>query len=224
MPDLLVDASWLAAHIDDPKIRIVDMDLPLGYEKAHIPNAVGIPNQSIKAKDSKLVMMPGEFKEMMQSKGIGDDTLVVAYDSNKSLNACRLWWVMNYYGHTNIKVLNGGWRKWLLEGNPASFKPSKVEDNLSFTPRANAEILSTAESLKTIYDAEGVVVWDTRSFAEYNGENDRGNARKGHIPGAHHLEWQSLIKDDDHTFKPPDEMQALLNSAGITSEKIIHTY
>ena len=124
--------KWAIKALEDDNkkaevvIRIVDMDLPLGYEKAHIPNAVGIPNQSIKAKDSKLVMMPGEFKEMMQAKGIGDDTLVVAYDSNKSLNACRLWWVMNYYGHTNIKVLNGGWRKWIRKNYHSSKTSSLI--------------------------------------------------------------------------------------------------
>lgn len=222
--ELLVETDWLAGHFDDPNVRIVDMDLPPGYAKAHLPNAVGIPNQSIKGDGSKLVMEPDEFKQVMESLGIGDDTLVVAYDSNKSLNACRLWWVLNYYGHTNVRVLNGGWWKWLAEGRPVSVGPGRKRDGVTFSPQAHPEVLSTVDSLKAAHDKPDVIVWDTRSLAEYTGDNDRGNARKGHVPGAHHLEWQELINQDDHTFKGAAEMRGMLEAVGVTPDKPIHTY
>ena len=223
-PELLVDTGWLAGHLDDPNVRIVDMDLPPGYAKGHLPNTVGIPNQSIKGEGSKLVMGPDEFKQVMESLGIGDDTLVIAYDSNKSLNASRLWWVLNYYGHTNVRVLNGGWWKWLAEGRPVSVGPGRTLESVMFSPEAHPDVLSTVDTLKAVHDRPNVIVWDTRSLAEYTGDNDRGNARKGHIPGAHHLEWQDLINPDDHTFKPATEMRAMLGAAGITPDKPIHTY
>jgi thiosulfate/3-mercaptopyruvate sulfurtransferase len=219
-----VETDWLAGHLDDANVRIVDMDLPPGYTKAHLPNAAGIPNQSIKGDDSKFVMGPNEFKQVMESLGIGDDTLVIAYDSNKSLNACRLWWVLNYYGHTNVRVLNGGWWKWLAEGRTVSVSSARKGDGVTFSPQVQPAVLSTVDTLKAVYDKPDVTVWDTRSLMEYTGDNDRGNKRKGHVPGAHHLEWQDLINQDDHTFKRATELSSMLEAVGITPDKPIHTY
>ena len=125
-PDLLVETDWLEEHLDDPDIRIVDCDAFDVYRRAHIKGAVGIPvHHYIKhteypsdPRKYPLVAPPETVKELMESMGIGDENPVVAYDSNGSLWAARLWWVLNYYGHTDIKVLNGGWKKWFSEGMP----------------------------------------------------------------------------------------------------------
>jgi len=157
--------------------------------------------------------------------GISDDTLVIGYDRMKNRDASRLWWVLNYYGHTNVKVLNGGWIRWSADGRPIEKGPAAASIGLAtFTPKAaNHDIESTAEKLMAaIYD-RGAVIWDVRGRDEFTGENARGNARRGHVPGAIHLEWTEL-NNDDHTFKSADEIMAILRPLGITPDKTVHTY
>ncbi len=136
-PELLAETEWLAEHLGDANLRIVDCDSPDAYNRAHIPGAVNVgTNPNVKGEDgaSTHVMPPDEVAEFMSGLGIGDDTLVVTYDGRNSVGSARLWWVLNYYGHTNVKVLNGGWCKWLAEGRPVTDRGSSVE-RASFTPR-----------------------------------------------------------------------------------------
>ena len=223
---LLVETEWLAQHLDDPGVRVVDADVPLEYGKAHIPGAAGVPDQRFKSSESPLYTMePSAFERLMESLGIGDDTLVVAYDSHRSLYAARLWWMLGYYGHMQVRVLNGGWRKWCAEGRPievATHAHSIAAGGFEAKPQRPWR--ATLDDLKAAYDEPGVVVWDVRGADEYTGASDRGNARQGHVPGARHLEWSSLVNDSDHTFKPASEMRRALEEAGVTSDKTVYTY
>ena len=225
-PELLAETGWLAEHLGDPHVRVVDTDLPDGYRKAHIPGAVGVPHNYLKGEEQPLhVMGPDAFKTLMQSMGVGGDTLVVAYDSNRGLTAARLWWALSYYGHPNVKVLNGGWRKWVQEGRPVEAGSAKAPASpVAFTPQVRREVLATLEDLVAAHDQPGVAVWDIRSDGEYTGEVDRGNARRGHVPGARHLEWLRLVNGNDHTFKEAGELRALLEGAGITPEQTVYTH
>ncbi|GIX46738.1 MAG: hypothetical protein KatS3mg131_0949 [Candidatus Tectimicrobiota bacterium] len=219
-PELLVDTAWLEAHLDDPGLRIVDCDPFDAYRRAHIPNAVGIrvhhyikhpdyPKDPVKHPH---VAPPETMKAVMESMGIGDDTLVVAYDSNGSLWAARLWWVLNYYGHSQVKVLNGGWKKWFDEKRPLSIDRPPLP-SVTFTPRANPDLLCTLEDAKAKIGDPQVVFLDVRSDGEWNGTNDRGNRRVGRIPGAVHLEWLNFVTADRHqTFKPAEELRAMLEA------------
>ena len=225
-PELLVETDWLADHLSDPRIRVVDTDLPPGYQKAHIPGAMGVPNHYLKGEEQpQHVMEAAPFKALMESMSISDDTLVVGYDNNRGLTAARLWWVLSYYGHARVKVLNGGWRKWVQEGRPVqAISGDMAAGPLTFTPRIRREALATVDDLKAACDRPDVAVWDVRTQDEYTGANDRGNARRGHVPGAHHLEWSKMVNEADHTFKKADEMRALLEGAGITQDKAVYTY
>ena len=113
-PEFLVDAAWVAAHLDDPNVVVVDGDVAAGYQRGHIPGAVLVPDNYEKdpAGGRVHILPPEPFAAMCQNLGIGEDTLVVAYDNNQSLYAARLWWALNYYGHSQVKVLDGGWRRW----------------------------------------------------------------------------------------------------------------
>src|SRR6476646_7749362 len=118
-PDLLVETDWLAEHLDDPNVRVIDADYPLAYGRAHIPGAVGQLSENVylKTKPGETFLMGSEqFAETMSKMGIGDDTLVVAYDGNRGLLAARFWWALQRYGHPNAKLLNGGANKWIAEG------------------------------------------------------------------------------------------------------------
>ena len=220
-PKFLVDTVWLADHLEDDDVRIVDTDVTAAYQRGHIPGSVLIPDNYEKDPSSNRVhiLPPEKFADTMESLGIGDDTFVVTYDNSQSLYAARLWWALCYYGHTRVKVLNGGWKKWVNEGRPISLDPPQTRSDVRFSAKADASLIITTDDLKQIYDRPGVVVWDVRSREEYTGENARHNRRPGHIPGATHLEWVEMIDEETHTFKPGDEMRRALESKGITPEK-----
>jgi thiosulfate/3-mercaptopyruvate sulfurtransferase len=220
-PEFLADTEWLAEHLDDGNIRIVDTDVVAAYQRGHIPGAVLVPDNYEKDPDTSAVhiLPPQKFAEMMESLGIGDETTVVVYDNSRSLYAGRLWWALSYYGHQNVRVLNGGWRKWVSEGRRISLDQSPARTGVRFTPRPDASLIATTEHLKESYSKPDVAVWDVRTTGEYTGENTRRNRRTGHIPGAIHLEWLEMMDEKTHTFKLPDEMRRILESNGITPDK-----
>ena len=227
-PELLADTSWLAEHLSDPDLRIVDMGVHEGYLRAHIPGSVHPgPERSNYIKDPAdpvHVMPPDAFAELMARLGIGDDTLVVAYDADGGYTAARLWWVLNHYGNTNCKVLNGGWNKWLAEGRPVSMAIPTYPRS-AFNPRATKGRLCKLEHAKGHIGKSDVALIDVRSDGEWDGTETRGNKRSGHMPGAVHLEWHNYVTDDDlKTLKPAHELRALFEKSGVTHEKLAVTY
>ena len=231
-PELLTDTEWLAEHLGDSNVRILDCGGFEEYRRAHITNAVGIkvhhyikhpkydssPHQYPWVAESKVI------KTLMENLGIGDDTQVVVYDANGSLNATRLWWVLAYYGHTNVKVLNGGWKKWFDEGKPISIDPPS-EATVTFTPQPQPELICTIERGISAVEDPDTIFLDVRTDEEWKGSNDRGNRRVGHIPGAIHLEWINFLTTDRHReFKQASELQAMLETAGVTPDKNVITY
>jgi thiosulfate/3-mercaptopyruvate sulfurtransferase len=226
-PELLVSTEWLAEHLNDPNVRVIEMmQKPEPFAEGHIPGAVVSPDWQIKgSENTKLVAPPEEAKAWFESVGIGDDTVVVGYDRMHNRDAARLWWVMSFYGHTNVKVLNGGWTKWNNEGRPVEAGESVAPaSDVTFTPGdADHSIVSTVDTLKAAIGDAGHAIWDLRSADEHSGAEPRGNARAGHVPGAVNLEWVNLVNEDD-TFKSADELTTLLAGIGITPEKTVHTY
>ena len=225
-PELLADTEWLAAHLSDENLRIVDTDVSAAYQRGHIHESVLIPDNYEKDPDTHAVhiLPPAKFAEMMESLGIGDDTLVVAYDNSQSLYAGRLWWALRYYGHSGVKVLNGGWRKWVREGRPISIDRPQPKAGLKFTPEPDDSLIITTEELKEIYNNPENVVWDVRNRAEFTGAMARRNRRPGHIPGATHLDWAEMMDPDTYMFKPAEEMRRILKSNGITPESEVLTH
>ena len=224
--DLLVETDWLAAHLDDPGLRLVDMGVRLGEEPRtqRIPGAASPPHPYLKgSENARFVAGPDEAKALIEALGIGDGAGVIAYDSARSLNAARLWWVLRYYGHGDVRVLNGGFDKWAAEGRVVEEAAGNAAAPATFTPRPDPDVLSTVDTLRSAVGDAASVIWDTRSIGEYTGEVDRGNARAGHVPGARHLEWSDLMAADA-TFRPAGEIRAALEELGITPDKRVHTY
>src|SRR6476646_6228713 len=120
-PEQLVETDWVAAHAGDANVRIVDMRQN-GYADGHVPGAVYLSPVAI--RDAKapptFLPTPAAFEQLMASLGIGDRTRVVVYDERGGIYAARLWWILNYYGHADVALLNGGWIKWSAEHRPAS--------------------------------------------------------------------------------------------------------
>ena len=224
--DLLVETEWLAERLGDPNVRVVEMAQDgSSFEGGHIPGAALSPTWQIKGSvDTRLVAPADEAKAWFESVGIGDDTLVVGYDRFLCRDAARLWWVLTYYGHTNVKVLNGGWAKWSAEGRPIETGPAAAADGADFTPKPpDHGIESTVEKLQAAVGRDGAVIWDVRTEDEFTGANSRGNARAGHVPGAKHLEWVHLVNEDG-TFKSAYELAAIVAGLGVTPEATVHVY
>ncbi|MCC6382255.1 MAG: sulfurtransferase [Dehalococcoidia bacterium] len=230
-PELLAEPEWLADHAGDPDVRLIDCAVLEAYRRAHIPTAVHLPvHYYIKEDDPAgsdhglLVMPPARFEELMGQLGVGPETTVVTYDDNNALVAARLWWVLNYYGHTRAKVLNGGWHRWLTEGRPVTFHGHHAA-RTTFTARPDASLYATLDLLAEKHQSADCQVLDVRSDEEWAGTNDRGNRRAGHVPGARHLEWLRFVtRDDRRTFLPADDLQHLLEEAGVSGERPVITY
>jgi len=223
-PELLATTEWLAERLDDPSIRIVDCDEFAAYRRLHIPGAVGLKvHHYLKDPDNPDHLMPPEmFAAVMADHGIGDAHTVVAYDGSGGLYAARLWWALDYYGHTACRVLNGGFQKWHAEVRPlTSLQPSAIGgERATFTVRPGRDCLCDRDEVEAAIGREGTVIWDVRSKEENTGENPRQNRYGGHIPGAVHLEWLDLTTGGEAPeLLPAEEIRRRLEAVGITPEK-----
>jgi thiosulfate/3-mercaptopyruvate sulfurtransferase len=230
--DILVSTDWLQAHLYDSDIRIVDCDMLESFKKVHIEGAVNInahhyvkhPNYATDPKGYPWVAEPMIVKELFENMGIRNSTTVVSYDSNGGLWAARFWWVLNYYGHVKSKVLNGGWKKWFEEQRPISINVDKYNSS-DFNPVVQQEFICTLDTAIGKVGNNNSIFIDTRSDQEWNGINDRGNARRGRIPGSVHIEWTEFLENDTYqTFKSQNEILSILKSQGVIPEKEIITY
>src|SRR6478736_7898521 len=126
-PERLVDTAWLAQHLTDTTVRIVDMRTR-GYAERHVPGAVFLDNNWIRNPKAPPTFLPTpqEFEALMSKLGISNDTRVIAYDERGGIYAARLWWILNYYCHANVALLDGGWVKWSVEQRPVSAAAAAV--------------------------------------------------------------------------------------------------
>ena len=225
-PEYLVDPDWLAAHLNDANVVVVDCDVDAAYNRGHIPGSVVVPDNFEKDPDTGRVhlMNPEQFQAMCQRLGIGDDTLVISYDNSQSLYAARLWWALNTYGHGDVKVLNGGWRGWIAAGHDVGLERPAPAQGVTFTPNRDESLLVKVDELKEACNLDDAVIWDVRSDGEWDGSEPRGNQRAGHIPGAVHLEWFNVMDRQTHRFRPANEIRQLLANHGITPDKEVYTY
>lgn len=233
-PGPLVSTDWLAAHLDDPQVRVVDIRglvLPPtdprphyfpkyeDYLAGHIPGAVFIDwTRDIVDLDNPVpaqVAPPAKIAELFGRLGIGDETLVVAYDDDFLKFAGRLQWVLRYYGHDAVRILDGGFVKWRAEGRPVT-QAIPTPTPVVFTPRPQPALRRTADEVLATLPAVGrsTVLLDARSPEEFAGEISRA-VRGGHIPGAVNVYYRDLVSGPDQTFAPPDELRKRFAAAGI---------
>lgn len=232
----LVSTAWLAEQLGHPRLRVVDVRglvLPpteprphyfarhADYAAGHIPGAVYIDwtTDIVDLDDPVLVQVatPEKIARVLGKLGIGDDTVVVAYDDWFSMFAGRLLWVLRYYGFEHARILNGGLLKWLGEGRPLT-TAIPAYPAASFTPRPRPELRKTADQVLAALGSETLLI-DARSELEYRGEESRA-ARGGHIPGAVNVFYQSLLSPADHTYATPEELRARFAAAGIELDRL----
>ena len=243
---LLVETGWLAEHLRDPMLRIVDMrgyvrtvNVRPGlqeasytgaaeeYAQSHIPGAVYIDwTRDIVDLDDPVeaqVASAEQFARAMERLGIGDEHFVVAYDTHPASQfATRLWWALNYYGHTNAAVLNGGLPKWQRAGLPLTSEiPTYAPAH--FTPRIQPALRATAQDVLAALEQSGTRLIDARDAGQYSGTVSRGHGRAGHIPGALNVPREELIAPDG-TFRSNEELRAVFAGARIEPEERVIAY
>lgn len=226
-PELLIETEELAKIVNKPNVRLVDAVDPAGYQRAHIPGAVNVFYVDLakldERKKSGHPLSNAEAERIFGEAGIDNNTQVVVYDGGEGPSASGVWFVLDFFGHKNVKVLNGGFRKWLKEGRPVTQDVPVVEKKRFLAKEHPAKIITRASVEKSLRAKDAVIV-DTRSFNEYIGKDVRpGASRGGHIPGAVHLEW-TKFSDKVNTFKTAEQLEKALKQRGIDKNTKVVTY
>jgi thiosulfate/3-mercaptopyruvate sulfurtransferase len=232
-PNVLVDTQWVEDHLDDSKVRIaeVDYDPKANYNLGHIPNSVLFDwKKDINDPLTRNILSRDDCLTLLQKAGINDSTTLILYGDFNNWFAAFAFWVFEYYGMKNTKIMNGGRKKWLEEDRPISKEiPSFPMGNFKPTgpnPALRAFLSQVRESL----ELDKTKRIDVRSPQEFTGEitapaeyPTEHAQRGGHIPGAVNIPWAKAVNDDG-TFKSADELTKLYQTVGITPEKEIITY
>jgi thiosulfate/3-mercaptopyruvate sulfurtransferase len=217
-PDALVTTDWVAQHLDDAKVRIVESDEDvLLYDTGHVPGAVKVDwhadlNDSI-VRD---YLDPQRFAELLGSKGISPDTTVIFYGDKNNWWATYALWVFQLFGHDNVKVMDGGRKKWEDEGRPTTTDvPSYPRVNYPVPVRDDAKIRAFRDEVLEFVRSKGQLV-DVRSPEEFSGAKlhmpdypQEGAMRGGHIPGAKSVPWSKAVNPDTGEFRGADELKKI---------------
>ncbi len=229
--DVLVEPEWLEQHLDDEGIRIVEVDEnPALYAEAHIPSAIGFDWQKdLQDQVKRDFLGPEAFGELFGKHGISNDHLIVLYGDRNNWFAAYTYWYLKYYGHDNVKLLNGPRERWIAEGRATSTDvPSHAATTFTAQPGNDAIRAKRDEVQSALGDGRKLV--DVRSPQEFSGEliamagyEQEGAQRGGHIPGAASIPWARAVQEDG-TFKSADELRELYGGRGVLSGDPIIAY
>jgi thiosulfate/3-mercaptopyruvate sulfurtransferase len=220
--DVLVETDWVAEHLDDDDIRIVEVDENPGlYAEAHIPGAIGFDwKQDLQDQVKRDFLGPQEFGELMGSRGISNDHTVVLYGDRNNWFAAYTYWYFKYYGHDDVKLVNGPREKWIEEGRETSTDVPQYEAVEFEAKGPDKDIRAWRDEVLDSLDEDTRLV-DVRSPQEYSGEliamagyEQEGAQRSGHIPGAASVPWAQAVNEDG-TFKSKQELEELYKSKGV---------
>ncbi|WCR14280.1 3-mercaptopyruvate sulfurtransferase [Paracoccus seriniphilus] len=230
-PKTLVSTEWLAAHLSDPDLRIIDAswhmpatgrDARVEYDACHIPNARFFDIDAISDKRSTLPHMapPVElFISRMRAMGIGDGHQVVVYDNSDVHSAARVWWTFRLMGKTDVAVLDGGLGKWQAEGRAVEDMPPMLRDR-HITVQRQAGLVRDVTQVAAASKLRDHEIIDARSPERFRGEVEepRPGLRSGHIPGSRNLPYGRLLNADG-TMKSPEELRAAFEAAGVDPDR-----
>jgi len=234
-PKTLVSTEWLAAHLEDPDLRVLDAsyylpamnrDAKAEYDAAHIPGARFFDIDEISDLRSDLPHMvpPVEkFMSRMRSMGVGDGHQVVVYDGAGIFSAPRVWWLFRLMGQMDVAVLDGGLPKWQAEGRPVEDMPPIVRDR-HMTVRRQNHLVKDVTQVSAASKLADATILDARSAARFAGEADepRAGLRKGPIPGSVNLPFPEG-RNENGTMKDPDALTAIFEGAGIDGKRPVIT-
>ncbi|MDP2812028.1 MAG: sulfurtransferase [Rhodocyclaceae bacterium] len=219
--DFLVSGESLAAEMKQGRVRLIDAETAESYQRAHLPGAAHLPYLDLEDFEENLKNGQPAFAQLAASKfaalGLTREADVVVYDSGDGRAASAIWYMLRFLGHDKVRILDGGFRKWLKEGRTLTQEAPKLA-KATYVPKPR-----TDWAVKSADLARAAVLLDARSLAEYTGKESGGAKQGGHIPGAKSFPWTQLA-GELATFKSPETMKKALAAAGITPDKEIVTY
>jgi thiosulfate/3-mercaptopyruvate sulfurtransferase len=231
-PEMLVDADWVQEHLNDPHVRLLEVDVDTkAYDRGHIPGSVGfnwqtqLQDQLVRAPVSK-----ERLEELLGNAGVNSDTTIVLYGDNYNWFAAWALWILKYYGHHDVRLLDGGREKWLADKRELATEIPFQEPTVYRAKAPQRDIRAFRDQVFASLEQSGFALVDVRSPGEYSGDllapvnlPQEGAQRGGHIPGAANIPWASVVREDG-TFKPADELRSLYAGKGITPEKEVIVY
>ena len=231
-PEALVDADWVQAHLNDPQVRLIEVDVDTNaYDQGHIPGAVGfnwkkeLQDQVIRAPLSK-----EHLEELLGRAGVSNDTTIVLYGDNNNWFAAWALWILKYYGHQDVRLLDGGRVKWLADKREITTEVPSYAATTYHAAEPQTNIRALRDQVLSQIGLSNVALVDVRSPGEYSGEllapanlPQEGAQRGGHIPGAANIPWGQAVREDG-TFKSADELRALYGGKGVTPDKEVIAY
>ena len=231
-PEVLVSTEWAAQHLNDPKVRLVEVDVDTSaYDQGHIPGAVGW-NWQTQLQDNvrRDLITKQALDQLLGRSGISNDTTILLYGDNNNWFASYALWQLNYYGHKDARLINGGRKKWVEEKRPLTTEPPKITPVTYHASGPDESIRARKEDVFAIVENRnrGHLV-DVRSADEFTGKiiappgmNETAQ-RAGHIPAAANVPWAQAANEDG-TFKSADQLQQLYGSKGVNGKDEIITY
>ena len=229
--DVLVDTQWVEDHLDDPSIRIVEVDEnPALYAEAHIPGAIGFDwKRDLQDQTRRDFLGSQAFGELFSSRGISNDHTIVLYGDRNNWFAAYTYWYLKYYGHEAVKLVNGPRELWISEGRPTTTDVPSYEPATFTATQGDPTIRAKRDEVLDALDGPERLV-DVRSPAEFSGEliampgyEQEGAQRAGHIPGAKSVPWAQAVVENG-TFKSREALETLYTEKGVLSDDPVIAY
>ena len=231
-PEVLVETVWVAEHLRDPKVRLVEVDVDTAaYGQGHIPGAVGWDwKTELEERLERDIVKKATLERLLSRSGVGNDTIAILYGDNNNWFATYAFWLLKYYGHTDARIMNGGRAKWIGEGRPMTKEAPKYPPTTYKAKNPDKSVRVEREAVLAAVGKKGKAFVDVRSPKEFAGEilapenlPQEGAQRGGHIPGAANIPWSQAVKEDG-TFKGPEDLKQLYQGRGISSDKDVIAY
>jgi thiosulfate/3-mercaptopyruvate sulfurtransferase len=231
-PDVLVSTDWVDEHKADPNVRLVEVDVDTeAYETGHIPGAVGWNWQSQLQDGLRRDLLPkADFEALMSGSGIANDTTIVLYGDNNNWFATYAYWQLKIFGHEDVRIMNGGRKKWDLEGRELTQAAPSVSAASYTAQDANTSLRAMRAFVEESMNRPDRAMVDVRSPDEFTGKIlsppglPETCQRGGHIPGAQNVPWLQAVNEADGTFKSADDLKVLYEGKGVTSDKDVIAY
>jgi thiosulfate/3-mercaptopyruvate sulfurtransferase len=231
-PEVLVSTDWVGQHLQDENVRFVEVDVDTtAYDSGHLPGAAGWNwKRDLQDAPSRDVVDQESFAALLGRSAIRNDTTIILYGDNNNWFAAYAFWLLKYYGHTDVRLMDGGRKKWVAENRPLTQTQPGFAIQSYTVHGLNRDLRALRDYVGSSLGKAGFGLVDVRSPKEFSGEllapenlPQEGSQRGGHVPGAANIPWSQAV-DEDGTFKSFDELRSLYQAKGITPEKEVIAY
>jgi thiosulfate/3-mercaptopyruvate sulfurtransferase len=230
-PEMLIETDWVASHLQDATLRIVEVDVDTTqYDQGHIPGAVGFNWQSqLNDQIRRDIISQADLEALLSKSGIGNTHTIILYGDNNNWFAAFALWILEMYGHGDVKLMNGGRKKWIDEGRPLTKDAAQHPPTTYKAKPADTSLRAMRDDVMRLYRDSRHALVDVRSPQEFTGEVlappglSETAQRGGHIPGAKSIPWAQAVQENG-TFKTYDDLKKLYEPKGVTADKNVIAY